>query len=276
MTVPKTAMKIFLSWSGEKSKAVATLLCDWIRCVLQVSRPWISTRDIDRGALWFTEISEQLKDTSIGIICLTQDNKTRPWLLFEAGALTKGLSSSRVCPFLVDLQSTDVDDPLAQFNHTFPTHESMSQLVETLNKHMGDHALDPRIVAEVFETYWPKFEKDFKKIMKAKPAAPAPPKEERELLEDIVGRLRLLSKRMFELEMAQPKTVQEPQETSDLSLAVASRFVAQRLAEGASRDEIYRELKSRNLTGDVAKGLVDLFVKVREKAGSPSPGSIFE
>ncbi|MGL6401348.1 toll/interleukin-1 receptor domain-containing protein [Aeromonas hydrophila] len=113
-------MKVFLSWSGERSRLVATLLDEWLRCVLQAIRPWISTKDIDRGALWFNEIQDQLQDTTTGIICLTQENKERPWILFEAGALAKGLSTSRVCTLLVDLKPSDIKDPLAQLNHTLP------------------------------------------------------------------------------------------------------------------------------------------------------------
>lgn len=80
-------MKVFLSWSGERSRLVATLLDEWLRCVLQAIRPWISTKDIDRGSLWFSEIQDQLQDVTTGIICLTQENKEKPWILFEAGAL---------------------------------------------------------------------------------------------------------------------------------------------------------------------------------------------
>jgi hypothetical protein len=68
-------MKVFLSWSGSRSKEVANLLSEWLCCVIQAARPWISTRDLDRGSLWFGEINDQLKDTSVGIICLTQENK---------------------------------------------------------------------------------------------------------------------------------------------------------------------------------------------------------
>ena len=60
-------MRVFISWSGVRSTAVAELLKHWIRCVLQASRPWISTRDIDRGALWFSVVSDILKDTSVGV-----------------------------------------------------------------------------------------------------------------------------------------------------------------------------------------------------------------
>lgn len=137
------------------------MLSDWLCCVIQASRPWISTRDLDRGSLWFGEINDQLKDTTVGIICLTQENKGRPWILFEAGALAKGLSTSRVCTLLVDLEPKDIEDPLAQFNHTFPTSESVLGLVKTLNSTLATNALDNRILEQVFDTYWPQFEERF-------------------------------------------------------------------------------------------------------------------
>ena len=139
-------MKVFLSWSGDRSRKVANLLSDWLCCVIQASRPWISTRDLDRGSLWFGEINDQLKDTTVGIICLTQENENRPWILFEAGALAKGLSTARVCTFLIDLVSKDIEDPLAQFNHTFPNRDSVLGLIRTLNGTLGNSSLDPRIV----------------------------------------------------------------------------------------------------------------------------------
>ena len=146
-------MKVFLSWSGNRSRAVANLLSDWLSCVIQAARPWVSSRDLDRGSLWFGEINDQLKDTSVGVICLTQENKNRPWILFEAGALAKGLSTSRVCTLLIDLEPKHIEDPLAQFNHTFHTKESVLSLVRTLNASLGAISLDNRIVEQVFETY---------------------------------------------------------------------------------------------------------------------------
>lgn len=51
-------MKIFISWSGERSQKIAELFKDWIQCVIQAAKPWISSHDVDRGALWYTEISK--------------------------------------------------------------------------------------------------------------------------------------------------------------------------------------------------------------------------
>lgn len=194
-------MKVFMSWSGARSKAAAELLSDWIKCVIQASRPWISTRDIDRGALWFSEISDQLKDTTVGIVCLTQENKNRPWILFEAGALAKGLSSNRVCTFLVDLQPADLEDPLAQFNHTLPDKESVWELVRTLNGCLGTAGLDERILEQVFTTYWGQFEERFKVLLKQFPPSEKPePRSEKNLLAEILENTRVLTHRVRSIE----------------------------------------------------------------------------
>jgi hypothetical protein len=194
-------LKVFLSWSGTRSREVANLLSDWLCCVIQASRPWISTRDLDRGSLWFGEINDQLKDTSVGIICLTQENKNRPWILFEAGALAKGLSTSRVCTLLIDLEPKDVEDPLAQFNHTFPSHESVLGLVKTLNNTLGNSGLDIRILEQVFDTYWPQFEEKFMKILETtENHPPDKPRPNEDILGEILENTRMLNLRIRRVE----------------------------------------------------------------------------
>ncbi len=186
-------MKVFISWSGVKSKAVGDLLDEWLQCVIQAIDPWISTRNIDRGALWFTEITTQLNDTSIGIICLTKDNINKPWILFEAGALAKGLNSSRVCTLLIDLEPSDIQDPLAQFNHTLPNKDGIFNLVMTLNTYLGETALKEKVLSSVFDIYWPVFEEKFKQIISENP------KEEEEEIrtdDDILKELLSISRNM--------------------------------------------------------------------------------
>lgn len=156
-------MKLFLSWSGDQSRLVAEAFSEWIQCVIQASRPWISTRDIERGSVWFSEISDQLKDTSIGIIFLTEENKNKPWILFEAGALAKGLTNSRVCTFLINLTPGDIQDPLAQFNHTKVEKSGLWGLVRTINAALLI-PIEEKILDRIFETYWPRLEGELNKI----------------------------------------------------------------------------------------------------------------
>lgn len=194
-------MKIFISWSGERSRQVAELLSNWIQCVLQAVDPWLSSKDIDRGALWFSEITNQLSNTHNGIVCLTKSNLNKPWILFESGALAKGLNSNRVYTFLIDLSSNEVKDPLAQFNHTVPTKDGVYQLVRTINNSLETNALKENILSNVFETYWPQFEKEFKEIIKntkEEDVVIERPKED--ILNEILQSVRGLDKRVRTME----------------------------------------------------------------------------
>lgn len=195
-------MKVFISWSGPHSKKCAEILRDWIKCALQASEPWISSKDIDKGTLWFNEISDQLANTSVGIVCLTADNKDKPWILFESGALAKGLSVNKVCTLLIDLKPSDLDAPLSQFNHTTPDQESMKSLLISINKELGDDALDDRILDQVFNTYWPNFEEQFAQIEQSKPAKSKgrPVRSSDDLLEEILYTTRTMDKRIRSLE----------------------------------------------------------------------------
>lgn len=194
-------MKVFISWSGKRSQVVAELMNEWIKCVLQSSNPWISTRGIDKGSIWFTEISDQLKDTAAGIVCLTQENKDKPWILFETGALAKGLSTNRVCTFLIDLEPKDIEDPLAQFNHTTPDSASMWGLISSLNSCLESNRLTDKILKQVFDTYWPQFDESFKQLLIDNPAKEVvPPRTDKSILSEILNNTRALTGRIRDLE----------------------------------------------------------------------------
>ena len=91
-------MEIFISWSGPRSKAIAKALNDWMPKVIQGVKPWMSP-DIPSGARWQAEIADRLDKNMVGVVCLTPENLNAPWLLFEAGALSKHVSDSRVCTY---------------------------------------------------------------------------------------------------------------------------------------------------------------------------------
>lgn len=194
-------MKIFVSWSGTRSRAVAEIISDWLKCVIQASQPWVSTRDIDRGAIWNSEINDVLSEVTVGIVCLTQENKDNPWILFETGALARGLSSNRVCTFLIDLTPTDIKDPLAQFNHTMPTKEGVWKLLTTINLSLGDKRLDEKVLQNVFDIYWPNFIKQFNEALVENPQnEQILPREEQDILSEILAHVRGLSSRVTDLE----------------------------------------------------------------------------
>ena len=257
-------MKVFISWSGARSRAVAELLSDWIKCVLQATRPWLSTRDIDRGSLWFSEIHDQLKDTSVGLVCLTQENQNRPWILFESGALAKGLSTNRVCTFLIDLQSSDIKDPLANFNHTLPTRDSAWELVRTLNNCLATNSLDERILRQVFDTYWPHFDRRFQEIISSHPATDKiEPRPSNDILAEILENTRSLQSRLSRLEGASiqqsndSRTSDPPRNLLRDKGYVADVFNGYR-RQGFSDTQAYRQMLATGFPSEVLGEVIKL------------------
>ena len=190
-------MKVFISWSGELSKRVAELLKSWIEDVLQGTDVWISTEDIEKGSLWFTEVTNQLAETGVGIVCLTRDNMNTPWILFEAGAFAKGLTKNRVCPLLIDLSPSDLVAPLSQFNATLPNREDMLKLVKTINTQRDQSSLSDERVGKAFERWWDEFEGKFKEITKEhKPRKEISRRPPEDMIEEILQTTRAIQREL--------------------------------------------------------------------------------
>jgi hypothetical protein len=127
-------MKVFVSWSGEKSKATAEALREWLPNVIQAIEPWMSAEDIDKGARWASDLASQLESIQFGVLCLTSDCIASPWILFEAGALSKTLDKARVCPYLFDISPADLAGPLIQFNAAKADKDDTRKLINALIK----------------------------------------------------------------------------------------------------------------------------------------------
>ncbi|HZF54538.1 MAG TPA: toll/interleukin-1 receptor domain-containing protein [Polyangiaceae bacterium] len=152
-------MKVFLSWSGERSKAMANALRDWLQVILPEVEPWLSHRDVTAGERWSAEIATELDRSEFGIICITKDNVKSPWLLFEAGALSKQLNVGSVVPYLLDIGFSDmIDTPLGYFQGFKADRESTLQVVLAINARSTKPASD-QIMRVRFDGVWPTFER---------------------------------------------------------------------------------------------------------------------
>lgn len=74
-------MKVFLSWSGEESRALAGILHERLPTVLQFVDPWMSSEDIAKGRRWGAEIGRTLEQTSYCIVCVTPRVQREPWVI---------------------------------------------------------------------------------------------------------------------------------------------------------------------------------------------------
>lgn len=186
-------MKIFVSWSGVRSKYIAEQLHWFIPNVLQAAEPFISTRDIRKGTRGNVVIYDNLEEANVGIICLTPENIDKPWILFEAGALSKQ-KSALVCTMLYDIEWTDVPRPLGEFQHTRFAKDELIALVKTINDELPlDRRVKPDRLQGTIDTWLPQLEERLAKV-------PERPKEEQvveppdpsEQMKEVVGMLRTL------------------------------------------------------------------------------------
>lgn len=198
-------MRVFISWSGPRSKHLADALRSWLPKVLQSVKPWMSEEDIAAGSRWLPEVSGELSAARVGILCVTPENQSAPWLVFEAGALSKTLEQTYVCPLLFDLELGQLSGPLAQFQASRLARDGVMRLIETLNGALGPAGLQSEALAEVFDVWWPKLEA---KIAET-PALETPRTPRRgteELLEEILALTReQLRRENVRLEHAQAR-----------------------------------------------------------------------
>jgi len=182
-------MEIFISWSGPKSGAVAEALRNWLPKVVNAFSPWLSSADIDKGARWGSDLAGRLASARAGIICLTPSNIQSPWILFEAGALSKTLENTFVCTLLIGLEPADVDWPLAQFQATRATKRDVLKLLKTLNTGLRESSLPDRHIEDAFEVWWPRLEAELEHLP-PEAAVTRPRRTDRDLIEELVDLVR--------------------------------------------------------------------------------------
>ncbi|HEX8921265.1 MAG TPA: toll/interleukin-1 receptor domain-containing protein [Pyrinomonadaceae bacterium] len=226
-------MKIFISWSGERSKAIAEILREWLPNVVHAVRPWVSASDIEKGARWVSNLAVELDQTKIGIICLTPENLDAPWIMFEAGALSKTLQTTYVCPFLFGLEPSDIKGPLVQFQATKAEKEDTKKLIHTINRALGGEARPERKVEETFEVWWPKLEEGLRKIRKPQDNQRPERRKNDIVLEEILGLVREQARKDI------PEYIPLPRSgASTFIIKDDSKFVPSRQAEFKVGDRV--------------------------------------
>src|ERR1700722_6515065 len=182
-------MKIFISWSGPRSAAVAQALKEYLPMMNNAFDPWLSSQDIAKGSRSTIEIAQALAAAKAGIICLTPNNLTAPWILFEAGGGQKKGKKPLACTLLIGLEPSDVSKPLGDFQHTRLEEKELLDLVKTLNGAAGENARKDTEIFKAFKLCWPELKEKLEKLPNDG-STKRPQREPKEMLEELIDRTR--------------------------------------------------------------------------------------
>ena len=192
-------MKIMLSWSGPRSKAMASALRDWIPNIIQSADPWMSDSDIDIGERWGSILDNALEKTHFGILCLTSECLESPWIHYEAGALSKFVDKAHVCPCLLGLKPGDVKGPFVNFQAAEADETGTFKLAQSINR-ASDTPLPEERINTIFKRFWSDLETSLNAISTSTQKI-SKPRPDTDILSEILELSRGQSKAINEIQV---------------------------------------------------------------------------
>lgn len=251
-------MRVFLSWSGERSKRVATRLRAWLADVMPVNvQPWMSDADIGAGKRWGRELDAQLADSKYGVVCLTGANQLAPWLLFEAGALAKSVSEANVCPYLIDLEAKDVvAGPLTQFQAVRANEQGTWDLVRSINSALEATAFDEAWLRKHFERWWPDLAADLARLPLDGDGAPR-----HRSTDEMLSEVLQISRRLDTIEMPEGGWIGLYEQLSRIQHSIAAlqrTQYAERSSSRATRRQFRLNLEYQRTGGGLGTLLISI------------------
>lgn len=187
-------MQVFLSWSGERSKATAAALHDLLPTLLQPVTCWMSESDLPKGKPWFENLKKNLDSIVFAIVCTTPENCGSQWLLWESGFLssTSKLGDRHVVPLAVGMAKGAIGGPLSIYQGADVTHDDMFRLIGNINMALDEGRRVPdAVLGRTFELIWPTLEKRLQAAVALEsPQPPAKLREQPDQQDEMLALLR--------------------------------------------------------------------------------------
>ncbi|MDR0918748.1 MAG: toll/interleukin-1 receptor domain-containing protein [Oscillospiraceae bacterium] len=160
-------MKIFISWSGETSNKIAEILKRFMEEFYNDVEIFLSSHSIEKGTRPISEISKELENCNYGLICLTKTNLDAPWILYEAGALSKFIETSRIVPLLFGVSEISPKNPLNNFQGVihWEKEDEYKKSMKKLFYQIKDKEMTDKTFDVIFEKFFPDFKDEVEKLL---------------------------------------------------------------------------------------------------------------
>jgi hypothetical protein len=192
-------MNVFISWSGETGREIAEVLHRWLPSVIQAVKTYLSPHEVNPGARWSSEIALELETSNVGLIVVTRESVQAPWIMFEAGALSKHIGRGKVAPILFGIDPADIKGPLAQFQAATFQKQEFKRVLRMINSELRDSALTSDRLDAFYELRWPSLADYIEKLLRRTGRQKTTThRSDRELLEELLALTRSSSQREAE------------------------------------------------------------------------------
>jgi len=150
-------MKIFMSWSGARSKKMGEFLSNWVPKIFPSAEIFFSP-DIPKGEEGFNTINNELGQSDIGIFLFTRENIDSVWMGYEAGAIRHNTNSGKVLAIFLDEGLSEVNlGPYQYLQHANWDGVEFVKVVRTINELLDNKRLDPEHLELVLEKHLPDY-----------------------------------------------------------------------------------------------------------------------
>ncbi|HEX6626149.1 MAG TPA: TIR domain-containing protein [Pyrinomonadaceae bacterium] len=155
-------MNIFICWSGDRSKALAKLMYEYLPRFIPDLPPPFFSENIVKGTRWFDEVSVALDAADAGLVCVTPESLHSGWIHFETGALARAVRKNRrgkVFVYLLNVEPDELRGPFGAFQSTRSDRDDTEKLIDAIVTSMGADADAREKCERAFAHHWGAFEK---------------------------------------------------------------------------------------------------------------------
>jgi hypothetical protein len=268
-------VKVFISQSLPRSNELAQALAKFVEKVIPGTKPWVSSTGIDKGARFNDEIRNSLSDATGGIVCLTRENLMEPWILYEAGALSTKVAD-RLWTFLLDVEFTEVADPLKVINHTRAEKADVLKMMKSMQK-IGagskDFVCTEAMVDEYFEAFWPKLKEKIEELQKTTVAPATTPQP----IDQVLSLVQLIGQHVSRISWREEKSLAMLHRIYAVTVGAPVPSLKELKEQGTSFAEARLTRLFRNARSRVEnQALVDALMKSPQVASAFGEGTAAE
>jgi hypothetical protein len=129
---------------------------------------FMSQESIPSGSDWATVLARELQGSIFTIVCLTPQNLSSPWLLYEAGALTRE-PEQRLCALLLGgVTVQDIPGPLSRYQHRTWSRDQFEVLMRDIRAILAEPPTEKEFDASL-KQHWPEISTRYDELLKKFP-----------------------------------------------------------------------------------------------------------